>query len=108
MAIAALSLRPQEMLLEVTSSYTHTRMAFGAAVIANQAVHFRLAELKTELEALRALIYRAAGIYALFAEIELDYPRNIDIIYKDITCYVFQVHLNKKNSSYESCLPSHS
>ena len=29
----------------------------------NQVVHFRLAELKTEVEALRALIYRACELY---------------------------------------------
>ena len=35
----------------------------GRPLLDNQAVHFRLAELKTELEALRALKYRAVELY---------------------------------------------
>lgn len=39
--------------------YTRQRKVFGRSVLDNQAVHFRFAELQTEVEALRALIYRA-------------------------------------------------
>jgi citronellyl-CoA dehydrogenase len=42
--------------------YAGQRQAFGRAVLDNQAVHFRLAELRTEVEALRALTYRAARL----------------------------------------------
>jgi citronellyl-CoA dehydrogenase len=38
-------------------------MAFGHTILDNQVVHFRLAELKTELECLRALTYRATEQY---------------------------------------------
>jgi len=42
-----------------TIDYTRTRKAFGRAILDNQVVHFRLAELLTEVEALRALVYQA-------------------------------------------------
>ena len=38
-------------------------MAFGKSILDNQYVHFRLAELKTEIECLRALVYRATELY---------------------------------------------
>lgn len=46
-----------------TIKYTRERQAFGRPILDNQVVHFRLAELSTEVECLRALIYRAAEIY---------------------------------------------
>ena len=46
-----------------TIAYTRERKAFGRPILDNQAVHFRLAELKTEVELLRSLIYRAAQIH---------------------------------------------
>ena len=41
-----------------TIEYCEERHAFGKPIIFNQSIHFRLAELQTEIEALRALIYR--------------------------------------------------
>ena len=49
--------------LEETVAYTGERRIFGRPVLDNQYVHYRLAELKTEIEALRALTYRAAELY---------------------------------------------
>nr|WP_316640162.1 acyl-CoA dehydrogenase family protein [uncultured Roseateles sp.] len=46
-----------------TVDYTRERKAFGQSVLDNQVVHFRLAELKTEVEALRALTYLATEHY---------------------------------------------
>ena len=46
-----------------TVAYTGERRIFGRPVLDHQVVHFRLAELKTEVEALRALVYRATEIY---------------------------------------------
>jgi len=46
-----------------TIEYTRNRIIFGKPVLDNQVVHFRLAELKTEIEALRSLIYRAADLH---------------------------------------------
>lgn len=48
-----------QMVLEKTIEYTRERQAFGHSILDNQVVHFRLAELETELEALRALVHRA-------------------------------------------------
>jgi citronellyl-CoA dehydrogenase len=42
-----------------TAEYARERVLFGGALLERQAVHFRLAELKTEVECLRALTYRA-------------------------------------------------
>ncbi len=49
--------------IEQTIAYTGERMAFGKAVLDNQTVHFKLAELKTEVESLRALTYMATEHY---------------------------------------------
>lgn len=42
-----------------TIEYCSDRNAFGKPIINNQVIQFRLAELQTEIEALRALVYRA-------------------------------------------------
>ena len=60
---AASSLLPLERAIEQTIEYTRQRRAFGKPILDNQVVHFRLAEMKTEIEALRALIYRAVRLY---------------------------------------------
>ena len=46
-----------------TIKYAGQRKAFGKSILDNQVVHFRLAELSTELESLRALVYRATELY---------------------------------------------
>jgi citronellyl-CoA dehydrogenase len=45
--------------IEDTIRYTGQRNAFGGPILHNQYVYFRLAELKTEIEAARSLVYRA-------------------------------------------------
>ncbi|MDE2149181.1 MAG: acyl-CoA dehydrogenase family protein [Gammaproteobacteria bacterium] len=57
--LAASILQAMERVLGDTADYTRQRQAFGQSVLDNQYVHFRLSELKTELEALRALVWRA-------------------------------------------------
>ena len=42
-----------------TIKYCKERQAFDKPIIFNQSIHFRLAELQTEIEALRSLVYRA-------------------------------------------------
>eukprot|EP00047_Mylnosiga_fluctuans_P004338 m.233947 g.233947 ORF g.233947 m.233947 type:complete len:406 (+) comp12591_c0_seq1:19-1236(+) len=59
---AASCLTTMEMCIQQTVEYTKTRVAFGKPILANQVVQFRLAELQTEIEALRSLVYRAAGL----------------------------------------------
>ena len=46
-----------------TIEYVRERKMFGQTVLDFQYVHYRLAELKTEVEALRALVYRACEMY---------------------------------------------
>lgn len=56
---AAAKLKPAERIIDQTIEYTRGRKAFGKSILDNQVVHFRLAELKTEVELLRSLVYRA-------------------------------------------------
>ena len=57
---AALSgLTGKERIINGTIEYTRERKAFGQSILDNQVVHFRLAELMTEVEALRALTWKA-------------------------------------------------
>jgi len=57
---AAAGLKRHEIIINDTIEYTRNRKAFGQSILDNQVVHFRLAELQTEVELLRSLIYRAA------------------------------------------------
>ncbi len=45
--------------IDETIDYTRQRKAFGKSILDNQVVHFRLAELKTEVQALRSLSWDA-------------------------------------------------
>ena len=61
---SAMGLKGMELVVQATIDYTRERKAFGQSLLDNQVIHFRLAELQTEIEALRALIYRTAELYA--------------------------------------------
>lgn len=50
-----------ETVIQETIDYTRQRKVFGRPVLHNQTVHFRLAELATEVELLRSLLHRAVG-----------------------------------------------
>ena len=52
-----------ENIIKWTIEYTRQRKAFKKSILDNQVVHFRLAELSTEIEALRALVYRATELH---------------------------------------------
>jgi len=60
---AAGNLKTMEYCIDETIEYTRERKAFGKSILDNQVVHFRLAELQTEVEALRALVYDAVEAY---------------------------------------------
>jgi len=49
--------------LAITLEYTADRKVFGKSVLDHQWVHFKLAEVATEIECLRALTYRATELY---------------------------------------------
>jgi citronellyl-CoA dehydrogenase len=49
--------------LAATVEYARDRKIFGQSVLDHQYVHFKLAEVATEIEALRALLYQATELY---------------------------------------------
>lgn len=57
------TLRGMERLIEATTQYCRERTTFGEPLITNQSIHFRLAELRVEVELLRSLIYRCVEDY---------------------------------------------
>ena len=58
--IAACSLGTADAAIRQALDYTNERSAFGKRLNENQAMQFKLADMKTELEAARSLLYRAA------------------------------------------------
>lgn len=60
---AAMTVKGLEQCINDTITYCKERHTFGQPLINNQYIHFRLAELQTEVEALRALIYQATETY---------------------------------------------
>jgi citronellyl-CoA dehydrogenase len=60
---AASVLISMDRIIEQTIEYTRDRKVFGQSVLDFQTVHFRMAELQSEVEALRALVYRAVELY---------------------------------------------
>ena len=50
-------------LIQETADYLRQRIAFGKPLLDNQFIQYKLAELKTELESLRSLTYRATEAY---------------------------------------------
>jgi len=63
MAAVALCLAPMDMVIQETAKYAKERMAFGQPLLNNQVIHYRLAELQTEVEMLRAALYRATELH---------------------------------------------
>jgi citronellyl-CoA dehydrogenase len=60
---AAVGYKGLQRCVDSTIEYTRGRQAFGQSILDNQVVHFRLAELCTEIEALRALTHAAVEGY---------------------------------------------
>ena len=60
---AANILRALDSCVQQTIAYCRERHTFGQPLIDNQVIHFRLAELQTEIECLRALVYQAGEEY---------------------------------------------
>uniref|UniRef100_A0A8C8SHW0 Acyl-CoA dehydrogenase 6 n=1 Tax=Pelusios castaneus TaxID=367368 RepID=A0A8C8SHW0_9SAUR len=57
------NLAPMENVIQETIDYTRQRKIYNQPVLDNQTVHFRLAELATEVELVRALLYQAVALY---------------------------------------------
>ena len=75
LAAAAGSLVPLSNVLEETINYTKQRKAFGQPLINNQYMAFRLAELNTELELLRAALYQVQQLVTKDMELVVVYYR---------------------------------
>lgn len=60
---AASTIRGLNIIIQDTIDYARDRQAFGKSILDNQVVHYRLAELQTEVEALRALTYDSVEGY---------------------------------------------
>ena len=60
---AANVIKALELCINKTIEYCRERKTFGQPLINNQVIHFRLAELQTEVEALRALTYQACELH---------------------------------------------
>ena len=61
---AVLALSGAQQALDDTVSYLHQRTAFGESLANRQVLRHRVADMATEIEAARALVYHAAGLYA--------------------------------------------
>lgn len=60
---AATNVLMLEKIIQQTIDYTRDRKAFGQSILDNQVVKFTLAELQTDVEALRALLHSATAEY---------------------------------------------
>lgn len=60
LGMVALTVCGLQRAIDCTVEYLRERKAFGQPLLHNQYIHYRLAELQTEVEALRSLTYRAA------------------------------------------------
>jgi citronellyl-CoA dehydrogenase len=60
---AASNVQTMNNCIDATVAYARERKLFGASLVDSQWVQFKLAELKTEVECLRALTYRACDLY---------------------------------------------
>jgi len=60
---AASVIKQMERAVAITTEYARGRQAFRKSILDFQVVHYRLAELSTEIELLRSLVYRAVEEY---------------------------------------------
>ncbi|MEJ2755160.1 MAG: acyl-CoA dehydrogenase, partial [Gammaproteobacteria bacterium] len=90
---AASTLLGMERCLALTIEHGRKRNAFGQALIDNQYVHFQIAEMKTEVELLRSLVYRACD----------DYMVGKDVMQLAAMAKLKSVRLMRKIS--DKCLP---
>ncbi|KAA1190526.1 acyl-CoA dehydrogenase [Pseudohalioglobus sediminis] len=60
---AAMTIKGLEQCINQTVEYTSQREAFGKPLLDNQYIYMRLAEMQMEVEALRAMTYRACEMY---------------------------------------------
>jgi len=89
---AATNLLSLERCINLTIEYARERQAFGKSVLDNQVVRFTLAELQTEVEMLRSLVYSATE----------EYINGIDVITKASMAKLVAGRLTRRVT--DSCL----
>jgi len=57
--------------VDITIEYTKQRKAFGKPLIANQEIYFKLAEMQTDIQAVRALIHQACERYVAGEDVDM-------------------------------------
>lgn len=82
-----------EKVVQETISYTRQRKIFQEPVLYHQVVHFRLAELQTEIELLRSLLYRCTGE-------PTHQPDNLKQLQWETPCCVFSCSIPKAASQW--------
>ncbi len=63
MYAAATGLKGMERCIDLTVEYTRERKVFGQPLLNNQSIYFKMAELQSEVEALRALTWSACDVH---------------------------------------------
>ena len=61
--------------MNLTIQYCRDRKTFGQPLINNQFIHFKIAELSSEVESLRALTYRTVDL-----QIEKNDPFDMEVV----------------------------
>ena len=64
-----------EEAMKITTDYLRDRQTFGQPLMDNQYIHFKMSELSTEIQALKALTYRAAFLHAKKGAMDLEVVR---------------------------------
>ncbi|MEW4982602.1 MAG: acyl-CoA dehydrogenase family protein [Cycloclasticus sp.] len=57
--------------VDITIEYTKQRKAFGKPLIENQEIYFKLAEMQTDIQAVRALIHQACERYVAGEDVDM-------------------------------------
>jgi citronellyl-CoA dehydrogenase len=65
------ALKTLDNAVQATVEYTRERRIFGRPILDNQVVQYSLGELQAEIEALRALVYRATELYIAGSDVTL-------------------------------------
>ncbi|MGE0751447.1 MAG: acyl-CoA dehydrogenase family protein [Variibacter sp.] len=68
---AARTIMQMQCAIDMTVQYTRERMAFEEPLLNHQWIHYTLADLQMEVEALRALVYRAVETYVAGGDVKL-------------------------------------
>lgn len=86
-AVAALAVGTCQAVLDYVIPYVNERVAFGEPISNRQAVAFMVADMATEIEGLRLLVYRAAAQ----AERGMDCTRSAFLAYRSVIKYGMKV-----------------